>query len=422
MTGGLIQLVAIGNQNMYINNNPEITFFKTTYQKHTNFAIETKDMHFCSATGFDKKVTCEIKRGYGDMLSHLTLCVELPSLGSNSFSWVNSIGHAMIDYIELEIGGQIIDKQNGEWFEILTELTQPLEKKAAYNEMIGKSDNFTLQNNTKLNLMIPLNFWFCKNIGLALPLVCMYYHEIKLHIKFKSFKECWAATNDSTGNPPNHVSDFKAFLYGEFIWLDLRERLKFVNEPHFYLIEYLQKSNNNLFSKNNNPINVNLCFNNLVKSLYWVIQREDVINQTDTITDETDPYLWRNGNDWFNYSAFRSKKSVIKDTFDIGTLTFNGYNRINEFPAKYFRLYQNYYYHTKSASNFIYTYSFALKPEDYQPTGQCNFSRLKNVTLNINRKKNKLNLEESSEYYVKVYALSYNFLIISNGMAGLLYE
>jgi len=423
MAGGLIQLIAIGSQNTYINKEPEITFFRTSFEKHSNFSIETKEMFLTNGAGFDRLTSCDIKREFGDLLTHLTLKIELPDLGDDNFSWTNAIGHAIIDYVEIEIQGKQIDRHYGEWLEIWTELTQPLEKKLGYNEMIGKSENFNLSNNHEMTLLIPMNFWFCRNIGSALPLVCLFYSQIKVNVKFRSFHECWNASLDSVGNPPCDITSFKASFLGEFIWLDLRERLKFVTENHFYLFEYVQSEIDNTFSKNNNPIKLNLNFNNLVKSIYWVVQRSDNIKEAQVPKDSPDPYKFRNGNNWFNYSVYRSRKAPLYESIDGCSLYFNGILRMEEQDGKYFRLYQNHYYSTRSPSNFIYTYSFALRPDEFHPTGSVNMSRIKNCDLKFIRKKiNRKYTEESQNYLVKMYALTYNFLVVSNGMMSLLFD
>jgi hypothetical protein len=423
MAGGLIQLIAVGSQNTYINTNPKITFFKTSFEKYSNFSMETKELYFDNGAGFDRFTSCKIKREFGDLLSHLTLKIDLPDLGDPNFSWANAIGHVIIDYVELEIQGQKIDKHYGEWLEIWTELTQPLEKKSGYNEMIGKYDNFNLNNNHEMSLLVPMNFSFCRNMGSALPLVCLFYSEIQINIKFRSFNECWVASLDSQGSPPVDIITFKASFLGEFIWLDLRERLKFATENHFYLYEYVQSNIDNSYSKSNNPINLSFDLNNLVKSLYWVVQRSDVIIQQDINENSPDPYKFRNGNDWFNYSVYRSRKTPMFETIDNASIYFNGMLRMDEQDGKYFRLYQNHYYSTKSPSNFIYTYSMALKPDELHPTGTANMSRLKHLNFKLIRKRaNRQFTEESPEYNLKVYALSYNFLIVSNGMASVLFD
>lgn len=428
MPGGLIQLIAIGEQDTYLTKQPEITFFKTVYRRHTNFAIETYEEIFNNGTGFDKRITCNIQR-HGDLLSNVCLQVELPSLNDTSrpekyFSWVNAIGHALIDYVDIEIGGSVIDKQYGEWLEIWSEFTQTAEKRLGYHEMIGKKESFNCQNTGPMTLFIPLNFWFCKNIGLALPLISLQYHSVKINIKFNPFEKCWVS---KIGTPkdlkPIDINQIKTSLLIDYVFLDLKERKKFAQESHMYLIEQIQFNGDTEYSKNNTIVNIPLNFNHPMKELFWVVQRHDVINTRFSSEDPDDPYNWNNGNDTFNFSNFRSKKATITETFDKMTLLFNGQQRFKDFTAKYFRLLQAYQYHTRIPSDYIYCYSFALKPEEHQPTGTCNFSRLDNVTLRmIKNKPDNVNRNYMSDYSVRVYGINYNVLFITGGMAGIAFS
>ena len=263
MPGGLIQLIAIGEQDTYLTKQPEITFFKTVYRRHTNFAIETYEEIFNNGTGFDKKITCNIQR-YGDLLSNVCLQVELPSLNDTSipekyFSWVNAIGHALIDYVDIEIGGSVIDKQYGEWLEIWSEFTQTAEKRLGYNEMIGKKESFNCQNTGPITLFIPLNFWFCKNIGLALPLISLQYHSVKINIKFNPFEKCWVSKNCTPKDlKPVDINQIKTSLLIDYVFLDLKERKKFAQQSHMYLIEQVQFNGDTEYSKNNTIVNIKI--------------------------------------------------------------------------------------------------------------------------------------------------------------------
>ena len=219
MTGGLIQLIANGEQDQFITGNPQITFFKCVYKRTTKFSIEVKTQNFMGNISFGSSNTCNITKD-GDLISDMSLHIKLGSLNSKSknnicikdinlacscnkcskktyFSWVNCIGHAIFEYIEIEIGGYLIDKQYGEWLEIWSELTQNYEKKMGYNELIGKKDlaGFNINSfNDELELIVPLNFWFCKNIGLAIPVIAICNHDIKINIKWRNFDQLWITT------------------------------------------------------------------------------------------------------------------------------------------------------------------------------------------------------------------------------------
>ena len=433
MGGGLIQLIAVGEQDQFLTGDPQITFFKSVYKRHSNFSMEVRPQIFSGGVSFGGRNQCNINKD-GDLISDLSLYIKLGSLNlSNSnnicikdlnmkcpcskcnkksiFSWVNSIGHAMIEYVELEIGGYLIDKQYGEWFEIWSELTQNYEKKYGYNELVGKKDpsGFNINSFTNdLELLIPLNFWFCKNIGLAIPCVAITSHDIVFNIKWRPFDQLWISSHN---NVEPVMPSFEACLYVDFIYLDLKEREKFAKKNHFYLIEQVQSNGDYYFQKINKSPIIKLNFYHPVKEIVWAVQRADVLVRDEDENAEDFSY----GNDWFNFSNFKSiSSSGIVDIFDTAQLQLNGQDRIEALPSKYFRLYQPYKYHTKIPNNFVYSYSFSLRPEDLQPTGTCNFSCFDNARLILNMK----NKEIKSDYIIKIFAINYNLLVITNGMVG----
>ena len=189
MTGGLLELVAKGSQDIFLTGNPSVTFFRSVYKKHTNFSMESVQQSLVGNYDFGQTLFCNISRS-GDLLHGIVIEIDLPKitsiLGINN-KWIDSIGHFIIKEVSIEIGGQIIDRQYGEWMEIWNELTLNAEHKDGYNTMVGKDSAITNEK----TLIIPLQFWFCKNIGLALPLIALQYHEVKLHIKIEDFKNLW---------------------------------------------------------------------------------------------------------------------------------------------------------------------------------------------------------------------------------------
>lgn len=429
MPGGIIQLVAIGEQDKFLTGDPQITFFKSIYKRHTNYATEVKNLTFNGCVSFGGFSSCIIPKD-GDLLYDILLQINLGSLNTrnknivcvkdlnmncsckkcnkkNIYSWVNSIGHAIFEHIDIEIGGQLIDRQYGEWMEIWGELTQNYEKRYGYNELIGKKEEagFNINSfNDELELLVPLNFWFCKNIGHVLPLISITGHDIKINIKWRKFNDLWISNNKNS-NPIE--PKFNANLLINYIYLDVNERKKISSKNHFYLIEQIQSNGDYFFQKSNkNPI-IKLNFSHPVKEIIWAVQRADVL-----ISNNDNDY----GNDWFNFSNDKNfSLSGIVDIFDSAQLQFNGQERFMPLPAKYFRLYQPLKHHTKVPNNFIYCYSFCFKPEEIQPTGTCNFSCIENPRLILNMK----NREIKSDYIIKIYAISYNLLIITKGMVGL---
>ena len=439
MGGGLIQLIAIGEQDKYITGKPEITFFKSVYKRHSNFAIEPKEQIFSGGVNFGQLNSCTVSKD-GDLISGMILNINLGSLNEDSnntsnnicikdidlncycnnclkksegtvFSWVNGIGHAIVEYIEIEIGGHVIDKQYGEWFDIWTELTQNFEKKSAYYELIGKKDpgGYSVKSfQDSMQLLIPLNFWFCKNIGLSIPCIAITNHEIKVNIKWRKFEQLWIS-NNATDKPK--IPDFKASLLIDYIYLDLSERKKFAKDSHFYLIEQTQANGDYYFHKNNKNPSIQLNFYHPVKEIIWAMQRADVLIRSN---DDDEDFSY--GNDWFNFSNSKNfTSSGVEDVFDTALIQINGSDRFNPLPAKYFRLLQPYKHHTKCPNNFVYVYSFALKPEEHQPTGTCNFSNFDNSRLILNMKQKNI----LSDYIIKTYAVSYNLLVVTKGMIGL---
>ena len=182
-----MQLVAYGAQDVYLTGNPQISFFKVAYRRHTNFAMEAIEQTFNGNPQLGNRVTATINRN-GDLITNMWLEVEFKE--DTTANVVNSLGHAMIEYIELEIGGQRIDKHYGEWFEIWSELTMSEEKRNGFKEMIGRRDAGVTSPLESNKLYIPLQFFFCRNPGLALPLIALQYHEVKINIEIETFKNC----------------------------------------------------------------------------------------------------------------------------------------------------------------------------------------------------------------------------------------
>lgn len=460
MTAGLIRLVAVGVQDIYLTDKPEITFFKTVYKRHTNYSTDTIEQPFNNGANFGMRTKCTLPKR-GDLVSNLTVYVQLPSLNEEEtkkywersgakheenncycvcrkclerkykekpvFGWANAIGHVILEMMQIEIGGMMIDRQFGEWLEIWSELTQTFDKKVTYNELIGKTDPavFSAERfSHAMELYVPLNFWFCRNIGLALPLIALQYHEVELVIKFRPFSQCWVTNRENTAPIPVNMN---ATLLIEYIYLDLDERYKFATESHWYLIEQLQYTEDETFQTNISNMNINLQgMSNPVKEIIWYIQRSDV-TQSPLSFKKVVKNGYPLGNDWFNYTTELSRRNVkIRDTFHEAVLQSNGMDVFEKRKASYYRLFVPYYKHTRS-SNYLYVYSFALKPESYQPTGTFNFSRVDHTTLRIKLREGQKNIYNERNpmpfsLKTKVYAVNYNVLLIVSGLAGIAYK
>ena len=308
----------------------------------------------------------------------------------------NNIGHKLIKEVEIEIGGQLIDKHYSEWLDIWADLTVPPEKTDGYREMVNIDNGNSSGATITKKLYIPLQFWFCRNPGLALPLIALQYHEVKINIIFEEKANCLEVTStvatNATGATAEIVSMANTSLWVDYMYLDTDERRRFAQTSHEYLIEQLQY-NGEVNAKgssggSNNKIRLN--HNHPVKELVWV-------NKNTT------------GNTWNTWSSVKNCN-----------LQLNGHDRMAARDGSYFSLVQNWQHHTNipcnsdNTSKNINIYSFALKPEDHQPSGTCNMSRIDNATLNVET------TETSS--VLRVYSINYNVLRIMGGMGGLAYS
>lgn len=464
MGGGLMELIARGVQDIFLIGNPHITFFKAVYRRHTNFAIESVLQTIDGSVNFDKKVTCKISRS-GDLLSSILLEVDIPLIETDDgspVSWINALGHGLIEYVEIQIGGQTIDKHYGEWLEIWSELTLDESYQNGYGNMISKYDSFTTVTGP-LTLYIPLQFWFCRNMGLALPLIALQYHEVELLIKFRKFSDLWSfgpnsyytasksgtTVTTTTGpeftsvdigkklywndastdiivdlvddNPrqvttlvsstmssqplyskynaaPNEsLSITDARIYADYVYLDNYERKKFATNRHEYLIEQLQYNGNVSYRNGQSKRTVPMDDLNLpVKEIIWVCQISK----------------YSESNDLFNYSDTVDPLQIKYDPVEKATILFNGQDRVNDRKGGYFRMVQPFQKHTRMPKSHIYVYSFAMKPEQHQPTGTANFSKIENKDIRIDFR------DGLGDANIRVYAVNYNVLRIMKGMAG----
>ena len=388
MGGGLMQLVAYGAQDIYLTGNPQITFFKVVYRRHTNFSMEAIEQTFNGSADFGKRVTCTVSRN-GDLMHKVYLQVTVPANDAGGFC--ANLGHALIKYAEVEIGGQRIDKHYGDWMHIWNELSQEAGKKTGYGLMTGATAGLAVET----DLYIPLEFWFCRNPGLALPLIALQYHEVKINIEFRGASDCYA------GTPTAAPSLAAASLFVDYIYLDTDERRRFAQVSHEYLIEQVQFTGDESVSSLSNKIKLN--FNHPCKELVWVVQRDDAVLVTDT----------------FDYTDSSGVNPVL-----IAKLQLNGHDRFSERMGRYFNLVQPYQHHTNVPKAGINVYSFGLKPEEHQPSGTCNMSRIDNATLQLTLTANSLKTDANvaEDAKVRVYATNYNVLRIMSGMGGLAYS
>jgi hypothetical protein len=434
MGGGLMQLAAYGSQDVYLTTNPEITYFKAVYRRYTNFSMESIVQLVDGNINFGGNVTIVVARN-GDLLGNMVLQVSLPNVSTyivnpSSYSylgWMQSVGNYLVKYISIEIGGQQIDEQYGKWMDIWSELNLSGAQLNGYGTMVGKNFNNAVWQpydpsvEPGSRLMIPLLFWYCRNPGLAIPIIALQYHEIKLKITFENFNNLIVAVNNGqyvtpvlNGLTPPLSNNFA--IWNNYYFLDTTERRKFAQNPHEYLVEQVQSQTGNVItSTGENFIRLNL--NHPTKELIWVFNRNGTSAPQNDFSIGTD--LIPNGTP-AQFAPMYSFKLIL-----------NGTDRFKERYAEYFRLNQNYDHHTKTPGNYIYTYSFSLRPEEHQPSGTCNFSRIDTAQLNFflrNSSTSPGNLDGSpQENYDELpsytlFAPSYNILRIMGGMGGLAYS
>jgi hypothetical protein len=328
--------------------------------------------------------------------------VELPALGED-LSWTNGIGYFMIDTIELQLGGELIDRISGDLMDSWMELTTQLGIKNTLYSMIGKQTSFNRNSqNGILKLLVPLPFWFTRSIERALPLISMQYIDVRVVVIFKTFAQCWWQLTDAI--PAEIPSITRANLICNYVYLDVFERQKMAANPIFeYLIEQFQISPVYGITANTLNYNAQIHFNHPVKELIWMYRSLEA-------TDANDYYNYANILNYFTPTEARYPP------FDTLQIRFNGNDRFEMLPANFFYLYQPYRMHSCGTSQYIHVYSFALNPESVQPSGTCNFSKLDNVTMNFSCTSN---LQAGLIY---IFATNYNILRIQSGMAGLMFS
>ena len=541
MGGGLMQLVASGAQDVYLTGNPQITFFKVVYRRHTNFSMESIIQDINGISDYGTKVSSTISRN-GDLIHkmYLNIIPIFEESKANTYALPNNYGHMLIDYADIEIGGQLIDRIHGHWIEVWSRLSTkndignigvysnnmqtPL---TTYQQLSGAGGVYYLAGVDALNynfnngfyeinsgileennnipgmLTVPLPYWFCRFPGLSIPLIALQYHEIKLKIQYspknklnlghsfnnqglndptsdeynviKHIKSALNDTNleslestpfdDGDNDDIKKLPNFNIELWVDYIYLDTDERRRFAQVPHEYLIEQVQRyeltvntSNLKQQTSGSRTIDIpqqvaDLNFNHPVKELIFA-------------------YDWDNNGCIPGLGCSDTKL----------TLKLNGIDRFNpEMPLNYFTRLQTHNYHTGPGNiygtkykqntdglicgktptgsedlllNYLYNndsdydkdilkkitsvkdiiydsigvYSFALKPEEHQPSGTCNFSRIDSAKLYIQNLKKWNPIEDDKQppvgdvHNLHIYARNYNILRIMSGMAGLAYS
>ena len=379
-----MQLVAYGAQDVYLTSEPTITFWKAVYRRHTNFAMESIAQTLNGNVGFTQTVICRVSRN-GDLMGRTWVQVDVTTGGTaiSAGNAVNRVGFALLKRVELRIGGQMIDRLLSTWMYIWTELTNTVDQKGLLDNLVGKdagngavgTENIAANKTKTYN--IPLLFAYCRHPGLAIPLIALQYHEVEIQIEFDSLENTFTATGTT----------FSAQVWVDYIFLDTDERKEFAQKPHEYLIETVQ---NQLL---NGTSDSRLTFNHPTKFLAWVGQ-EASGNRRNKFTD---------------FMVDSTKPCLIDSQ-----LKLNGQDRFAVRTNNYFNRVQPYQHFSGNPCAGINVYSFAVKPEEHQPSGTCNFSRIDNTNL--------VTTNAATTTSIQVFALSYNVFRVASGMGGLAYS
>jgi len=439
MGGGLLQLVAYGAQDAYLSGNPQITFWKSMFKRHTNFAMEPFRINFNGQASWGTKHSAILGRHADLLYSTYLEVVLLPGQVLNNDQ--GRLGYNLIRYVELDIGGQIIDRIYGEWLFLWDCLSSNTDQGMKLSRMVAGSD--TLGVGTSITIppsngctgargssdvlptvvYVPLTFFYTRNPGAALPLIALQYHEVKITLQWNDATFIAGAFADAkTLKQP-----VQAAIYVDYIYLDTEERRRMAQQSHEYLIEQTQFNEDKGISSYNNRID--LTFNHPVKELVWVVQEEYYTNCS-MATKKGAPRL----------QPFTYDKSAVFEQW----IQFNGQDRLDRRYGDYYNKVQPYQHHTGSFNAIknndgapntgtvvgaaagqlgAYMYSFALRPEEHQPSGTCNFSRIDTATIVMTISGNQVvNPDDDDTWNVRVYAVNYNILRIMSGMGGLAYS
>ena len=485
-----MQLVAYGSQDVYLTGNPQITFFKVVYRRHTNFSIEAIQQVFNGIASWGRSVTSTISRN-GDLLYRMYITIKLPSVpanGTDQFRWLNWLGHIIVDQAEIEIGGQKIDRHYGHWLHIWNELTQTFGHQAGYATMVGNVPRLvqsSIDSTPSVTLYVPLRFWFNRNVGLALPLIALQYHDVKINLQLANVQDCYWAS--SSNRVPTDLVDVS--LWVDYIYLDTDERRRFAQASHEYLIEQLQFNGD--MPINSTTEQMKMAFNHPVKEIIWTIQKDSLIDST--FMQNYGGQQWFNFTDALDYTYFsgtpqdplgggigtaafnvgnwysslpmsgtangslatagtygQSGVNISGLYFDdlfgttsnvssrawnshlpifdsgenptaIAKIQLNGHDRFTQREGRYFNTVIPQECHENCPAIGINVYSFALKPEEHQPSGTCNFSRvdMSQLLLTVTPATYIYPTSGSDTAKCRIYATNYNVLRVLSGMAGL---
>ena len=471
MPGGLIQLAVYGGQDYYLTSNPQISFFKNVYRRYTNFSMESINLLPTSERKLtednDVDIVFTISR-HGDLVKDMYFVFELPDIYSNGtkqFQWIKRIGEYIIKEVSFYVGTRLIDRQYSEWFHITQETTLSESKFNGYNNMIGNTteyydpktaNNGTYPSSTSIvptikgrKIYVPLQFWFNKSYGSALPLIAMQYDaEPSVHIKLRKIKDLYTIIDSSNRIKPSNNThniglflshnstdtanslDIRPSLETNYIFLDRNERKRFALSEHEYLIKQIIRVEDNIIPNNiEETATKELKIQHPSSSLLWIIRRSDLeeVNQWSNFTnwpqeninptfDNTNPF----GTDidltsQANYDSIKNKNPMIESN-----LMLNGIDRFDMKDNYMFNLISNYQHNNRIPSEGINVYSFGVDNGKYQPSGTCNMSRFNKIQIKIKMARKTENSyisgESSYNYNLILFNYHYNVFRIQGGL------
>jgi hypothetical protein len=472
-----MQLVAYGAQDVYLTGQPKVTFFQAVYKRYTNFAMEAIQQTVNGSATNSSRVSVTIARNgdlVGDMWlqmkplqSGTTLDSNLKKISTNTALDTNWLAERAISAVELTIGGQRIDKHYQQWFRLYSEVFNGDSKKLLYDKMTSLSVTENVANllETTTSVFLPLVFFFNRNPGLYLPLIALQYHEVRLDFDLTAYYTNYFGTNPVS-------------VWANYVYLDTEERRRFAQKGHEYLIEQVQYTGGDTCDVGSSTATtksslIRLTFNHPVKELIWCYQSPNfgsaagtetnamwnfstgisnvnvscnvtgagflpVANSLEVIRPNSgavprlisgaaaSPYSSFWTEDGFDNSANSPQTDSAYTVGPLSTfkLVLNGQDRFAVQPGKYFNQYQPYQYHSGCPYPGIYVYSFALKPEEHQPSGTCNFSRIDNAQANVSLKALNANgfSTVTTTLTQRMFAVNYNILRIQSGMGGLAFS
>ena len=426
MAGGLMQLVAYGAQDVYLTGNPKVTFFQAVYKRHTNFAMETIEQTVNGTAANSGRVSVTVARN-GDLIGDMYIellndAAKLSSAASTGADAANAfagwVAERAIKSAELSIGGQRIDKHYQRWWRLYSELYLDDAKRTNWGKMTSSSVT------AKGTVYLPLVFFFNRNPGLALPLIALQYHEVRIDFDLASNFDSYLNT-----------STFK--VWGNYVYLDTEERRRFAQKGHEYLIEQVQHTGTDTVTKNATK-QVRLSYNHPVKELVWCVadaasdDAQGMYDLTSACTQASvdfvtvpnavsNTYITANqmGCPALDVKTATSKVFTEQALGNLDTfkLVLNGQDRFKEQQGRYFNQVQPFQHHSGNPYAGVYSYSFALKPEEHQPTGTCNFSRIDNAQVAV-----KCADVGTTNKNLDMFAVNYNVLRVQSGMGGLAFS